>query len=205
MKPSKSLGRRHNAHGNARTDILVAAQQCFAEHGYTHATLRAIGAMANVDPSLIVHYFGSKKQLFIETSFYNSNHTFEVAAQLTTVAQEHWGATLADLFMASLHCEWFNTFLTLLRASADDPKAAETLIAFFRHVLMDEIQKLGLSHAEQRATLLVSCIIGVHFTGHVVRINQLVSAPSSVQHALFATSIQSILTIPIQAHAFTPS
>lgn len=201
MNHSKGIGRRHNSQGDARTDILTAAQQCFAEQGYTHTTLRAIGAMANVNPSLIVHYFGSKKQLFVEASFFNNNHAFDVA---TTVPQEQWGATLADVFVASLHCEWFNIFLGLLRASADDPKATETLIAFFRRVMMDEIHKLGLSHAEQRATLLVSCIIGIHFTGYVLHMNQLVTAPSAVQHALFAASIQSILTIPIHPQEFMP-
>ena len=199
MNQPNRAGRRRHTEGDTRTDILMAAQQCFAKQGYTHATLRTIGAMANVNPSLIVHYFGSKKQLFIEASFraFNTSHALGMTVHLSTVPQEQWGTTLADLFVVSSHCEWFDMFLNLLRASADDPKATETLIAFFRHTMMDEIQQLGVSHAEQRATLLVSCIIGIHFTGHVLHINQLVSAPSFVQHALFAASIQSILTMPI--------
>lgn len=195
MDTSHSVGRRRKTQNNTRTDILIAAQHCFVEHGYTHATLRMIGSMAHVNPSLIVHYFGNKKQLFIDASFFNLPHTFDIEVRLNTVPQEQWGKTLADVFVASLDCQWINIFLNLLRMSADNPKTADMLIAFFRHAMINEIQKLGLTHAEQRATLLASTIIGIHFTGHVMRIDEFIVAPSPVQHALFAAYIQSILTI----------
>ncbi|MDT5208004.1 MAG: hypothetical protein QOF67_419, partial [Mycobacterium sp.] len=44
--------------------ILAAARQRFAESGFERATIRAIAADANIDPSMVMRYFGSKDQLF---------------------------------------------------------------------------------------------------------------------------------------------
>ena len=44
--------------------ILAAAKQRFAESGYERATIRAIAADANIDPSMVMRYFGNKDQLF---------------------------------------------------------------------------------------------------------------------------------------------
>src|SRR5689334_9912912 len=44
--------------------ILAAARQRFAESGYERATIRAIAADANIDPSMVMRYFGNKDQLF---------------------------------------------------------------------------------------------------------------------------------------------
>lgn len=47
-----------------RQGILNAALDLFAEEGFETVGVRAIGARANVDPSLINRYFGGKDQLF---------------------------------------------------------------------------------------------------------------------------------------------
>src|SRR3978361_1918768 len=44
--------------------ILAAARERFAESGYEGATIRAIAADANIDPSMVMRYFGNKEQLF---------------------------------------------------------------------------------------------------------------------------------------------
>src|SRR5213075_1642876 len=44
--------------------ILAAARERFAESGYEAATFRAIAADANIDPSMVMRYFGNKDQLF---------------------------------------------------------------------------------------------------------------------------------------------
>ena len=50
----------------SRDAVLAAAKQRFAAEGYEKTTLRAIARDAHVDPSLIVHYFGSKQGLLEE-------------------------------------------------------------------------------------------------------------------------------------------
>ena len=44
--------------------ILAAARERFAESGFETATIRAIAADANIDPSMVMRYFGNKDQLF---------------------------------------------------------------------------------------------------------------------------------------------
>ncbi|NUR95130.1 MAG: helix-turn-helix transcriptional regulator, partial [Kribbellaceae bacterium] len=38
--------------------ILAAARQLFAEAGYDRTTIRAVATAAQVDPGLVMHYFG---------------------------------------------------------------------------------------------------------------------------------------------------
>lgn len=49
--------------GDARQRLLVAAERCFSAHGYA-ATTRQIAEAAGVTQPLLLHYFGSKEQLF---------------------------------------------------------------------------------------------------------------------------------------------
>ncbi|MCL2585930.1 MAG: TetR/AcrR family transcriptional regulator, partial [Streptosporangiales bacterium] len=59
-------GRRPGT-SQTREEILAVARGRFAERGYDAASLRAIAAEAEVDPALVIHYFGSKEKLFVET------------------------------------------------------------------------------------------------------------------------------------------
>src|ERR1700758_531473 len=44
--------------------ILDAAAQAFLTAGYERTTIRAVASGAGVDPGLVMHYFGSKQELF---------------------------------------------------------------------------------------------------------------------------------------------
>ena len=56
-----SAPRRSDA---TRARILRAARAEFAAVGYQRATIRGIAAGADIDPSLVMRYFGSKAELF---------------------------------------------------------------------------------------------------------------------------------------------
>jgi len=44
--------------------ILAAAARLFVERGYERTTIREVARTAGVDGGLVMHYFGSKQQLF---------------------------------------------------------------------------------------------------------------------------------------------
>src|SRR3954470_13687983 len=44
--------------------ILAAAREAFAERGFERTTIRIVAAAAEVDPALVMQYFGSKRELF---------------------------------------------------------------------------------------------------------------------------------------------
>jgi AcrR family transcriptional regulator len=51
---------------SSRQWLIEVAQQEICEHGVTGVSMRSIAARANVDPSLIRHYFGSKDHLLTQ-------------------------------------------------------------------------------------------------------------------------------------------
>jgi AcrR family transcriptional regulator len=58
--------RKWNRRPEARpAEILGAAFQIFAEAGYERTTIADVGERAGVSPALVVHYFGSKADLFV--------------------------------------------------------------------------------------------------------------------------------------------
>ena len=62
---SKRTGRRSGP-TETREQIAIAARAQFAERGFERATFRAIAEAAGVDPALVVHFYGSKDDLFRE-------------------------------------------------------------------------------------------------------------------------------------------
>src|SRR3712207_12930 len=48
----------------SRELIVREARRQFGEVGYRATTLRSVGRAAGVDPRLVLHYFGSKRELF---------------------------------------------------------------------------------------------------------------------------------------------
>ncbi|MGH2884269.1 MAG: helix-turn-helix domain-containing protein [Solirubrobacteraceae bacterium] len=56
---SRAAQRRQTEHR-----ILDVARGLFSERGFENTTIRAIAADAQVDPALVIHYFGSKEDLF---------------------------------------------------------------------------------------------------------------------------------------------
>jgi AcrR family transcriptional regulator len=74
--------------------ILAAAQQAFAEHGYSHAGIRDIAAIAGIDSALLVRYFGSKAKLF-EAALIDAIPQFEEL----DLAQAGFGERLTAKFL----------------------------------------------------------------------------------------------------------
>ncbi|MFJ4633831.1 helix-turn-helix domain-containing protein [Streptomyces sp. NPDC088847] len=73
-----------------RNDILRAAAQQFARHGYAHVTLQEIADDAGVTPALINRYFVSKRALFERVA--QSHSSF---VELTVDLEEFAGRLMA--------------------------------------------------------------------------------------------------------------
>ena len=57
-------GSRAEQRRRTEARILDAATQAFFTAGYDRTTIRAVAAAAGVDAGLVMHYFGSKQQLY---------------------------------------------------------------------------------------------------------------------------------------------
>lgn len=61
-----------------RQEILVAAQQCFARHGYEGATVVRLEEATGLSRGAIFNYFGSKQALFVAVSLQSSDRFVEI-------------------------------------------------------------------------------------------------------------------------------
>src|SRR5215469_9985258 len=57
-------GSRAEQRRRTEARILDAAAQVFAADGYERTTIRGVASAAGVDAGLVMHYFGSKQELF---------------------------------------------------------------------------------------------------------------------------------------------
>src|ERR1700735_5801937 len=70
--------------------ILAAASELFVASGYERTTIRAIARAAGVDAGLVMHYFGSKQQLF-ERVTHGPNPPPDLAGPPSQVAEPGLG------------------------------------------------------------------------------------------------------------------
>ncbi|MGH8926698.1 MAG: TetR family transcriptional regulator [Acidimicrobiia bacterium] len=178
----------------AREDIVEAARSTFSALGYDRATIRRIAAAAAVDPALVIHYFGSKEDLFAaavklpirpEQAF---EHVFRgPPAEI--------GLRLASLFFGI----WEN------------PESREALIgqlrmAFttdtpppFRDFLAEVVvrraeHEIGGPDPKLRVELAASHLLGVALLRYVVKLEPLAATPIEKLIEAIAPRITSYLT-----------
>src|SRR5689334_6853350 len=96
--------------------ILAAARQRFAESGYERATIRAIAADANIDPSMVMRYFGNKDQLFAAAAVFDLQ-----LPDLSMAQHDQLGAQLVGYFMD--RWERDEALVVLLRSSTTNVEA----------------------------------------------------------------------------------
>lgn len=139
----KSQPRRRNA-GQTRTRILAAAKSVFSEHGYAHAGIRKIAAMADVSSTLLIRYFGSKAGLF-EAALVDATRM----GDLLQHGKEGFGDYLVRLL---LNAELEITPPSMIALATHDPEAREiTTRVIEEHVLPPLAAWLGAPDARARA------------------------------------------------------
>src|ERR1700741_1015206 len=120
--------------------ILAAAKQRFAESGYERATIRAIATDANIDPSMVMRYFGNKDQLFAAAADFDLQ-----LPDFSAVKPDQLGAEVVTHFMN--RWERDEALVVLLRSSTTNAKAAQRMQAIFAGQLLPVIAKISPADA----------------------------------------------------------
>jgi AcrR family transcriptional regulator len=149
--------------------ILCAARELFSRSGYDRTTIRAVAAEAKVDPALVMHYFGSKEDLF--------GAAIRVDMEDVVVGPEE---ELADRLLAKLGDKLEaepDAQLALLRSMLTHPQAAEGV----RRALARECGQvvgsaIGGSEGALRAGLLSATTIGVIVGRYLLQLDGLKDA-----------------------------
>src|SRR5205809_2273376 len=105
----------------SREAILEAARRQFAEAGYELTSIRSIATDAGVNAALVVHFFGSKEQLFR-------------AAVAWPFDPAELGPRILDRGPAGLGERVARTFFTVW----DDPETGPQLLALLRSAMTNE-------------------------------------------------------------------
>jgi len=148
--------------------ILAAARERFAESGYEAATIRAIAADANIDPSMVMRYFGNKEQLFAAAAEFDLRFP-----DLSDVPRADVGTTMAAHFLA--RWEGDEALVILLRSSTTNAEAAQRMMGIFAGQLMPVIAKLVPDDAPRRAGLIATQVLGMALCRFVLRLPPVVA------------------------------
>ena len=143
--------------------ILAAAREKFAESGFERATIRAIAADANIDPSMVMRYFGSKDQLFAAAADFDLQ-----IPDLAGVDRADVGARIVDYFME--RWERDEALVVLLRSSTSNADAAQRMRQIFAGQLAPAIAGINPVQPERRAGLVATQMLGLALCRYVLRL-----------------------------------
>ncbi|WP_174857661.1 TetR family transcriptional regulator [Streptomyces lydicus] len=199
--PAAALGAESPAPGEAadparprrsaatRAAILAAARDRFAADGYERATIRAIARDADIDPSMVMRYYGNKAGLFAAAS------EIEVhAPDLTHFPREEAGARLVRHFVERWECD--ETLTAMMRVGVTNEAGAERM----RGVFAEQIRPVLTAvcpvpeEAPTRAALIASQILGMALCRYVLHLPPAVGLSHDEVIAWLAPTVQRYLT-----------
>jgi AcrR family transcriptional regulator len=179
---------------DTRDTILATARRGFAERGYDATSLRSIATAANVDPALVIHYFGSKEGLFIAATGMPANLP-GLFRSLGTLPREDFVQALVRGYLELVDSDSSrNAIIALVRSAVSNDKAAAMLREFLTAELLPIITRLtGQPDAPLRASLIIAHLIGIAVLRHVLRVEPLAKATPGEIVGLAAPVIEQYL------------
>jgi AcrR family transcriptional regulator len=165
---NRSRGRPAGESGTQEA-IIAAARAQFGERGFTSTTLRSIARAAGVDHRLVLHYFGSKDELF------KAAVQLPIAPELVVERvfagdDADVGRRAAELMITVLDDpQSRSAVLGLLRAAVTEPSAAQLIRDLLaERMLLPVARRVGGDRPELRASLVATSVIGLAVGRHVV-------------------------------------
>lgn len=193
---SRRTGRRPGA-SDTREQIAVAARTLFAEQGYERATFRAIAAAAGVDPALVVHFYGSKEELFRQVMVLPPALA-DALEHLADGPRETLGRRFAELVVGALENPASRTVvLGRIRCASTHPEAAALVRETVTHQLLGLTSALTDDRPETRAVLVGAQFVGIALARHIVRVEPLASMSAADLVDFVAPTFQHYLAEPL--------
>jgi AcrR family transcriptional regulator len=148
--------------------ILDSATELFLTAGYERTTIRAVASAAGVDAGLVMHYFGSKQELF--------RRVIDAApapgvSGAPGQAAEQILAGLADRLASEPVAS-----LALLRSMLTNPEAASAARAGIARYEAQIAQAIPADDAGLRAAIISAITLGITVSRHLIKTDELASA-----------------------------
>src|SRR5215472_3956224 len=171
--------------------ILEAATQVFFSAGYDRTTIRAVASAAGVDAGLVMHYFGSKQELFRRVI--DAAPVPEISAapgQATEQILAGLASRLASEPVVSL---------ALLRSMLTNPEAASAASAGIARYQAEIAQAIPADDADLRAAIISAITLGITVSRHLIKADELATADPAQVIRLLRPCVLSLAARPTTA------
>jgi AcrR family transcriptional regulator len=191
---SRPLGRRPGV-STTRQQILAAAREHFARHGFDGTSVRAVAGAAGVDPALVRRFFGTKEDLLV-AALTAAMSPAERLEEALTPGRDDLGERLVDYFLTVWDGEPNQSvMLGMLRSACTNERAADLLRGFIAGQVLTRLEQvLDQGQAQRRAALVASQLVGLAIVRYIVRIEPLASASADELRSLIGPTLQRYLT-----------
>jgi AcrR family transcriptional regulator len=188
---------RRPGRSETREQIAAAARSLFAELGYERASFRRIAAAAGVDPALVVHFFGSKEELFRQVMVLPPA-VAEALEQLADGPRETVGRRLAELIVGALENPASRAVVVgRIRCATTHAEAAALVRETVTRDLAALASALTDDRPEDRAVLVGAQVVGIALARYVVLVEPLASMSASDVVDLVGPTFQHYLVEPL--------
>jgi AcrR family transcriptional regulator len=177
--------------GAAKTRLAIAdaARELFATHEYADASVRTIAARAGADPALVIRYFKSKENLFLETVAFEGFFEPAMAGPLDGL-----GVRLVDALLSDEHDAGFTAYRALLRASGSE-LVRERLQQAIHHMFVEPLApRLSGDDVELRARLVAAQIGGLIDAIAILGDTVIGGAERAHLATVYGAALQSLIT-----------
>ncbi|WP_329327031.1 TetR family transcriptional regulator [Streptomyces mirabilis] len=167
MTPDTETTSTDKRSDRTRAAILRAARERFAAQGYERTTIRAVASDADIDPSMVMRYFGNKAQLFDTALAIDLR-----LPDLTTVPPDELARALVRHFLDRWEGDPADdALLVLLRSAVTNEHAAARMHEIFAAQIAPALAAaLGPELAARRAGLVSSQLLGLGLTRYLLRL-----------------------------------
>lgn len=196
-RQTKRTGRRPGPSGT-REAIAAAARRQFGELGYERTTIRGIAEEADVDPALVLHFFGSKRELFDSVTALPFELD-EALPQIVNGPRSMLGKRLAEWVVGALEEPESRQAITgILRAAVSGPEAAQTARELVTTRVLGPIaEHIDSDQPELRASLVNSQMVGLIIARYIVAAEPLASMNPRALVDAIAPNFQRYLAGPL--------
>jgi AcrR family transcriptional regulator len=182
--------------------ILAAARASFAEHGYAGTTVRAVARVADVDPALVYHYYGSKENLLDAATTPPQSFLDQIA-----IAWQASPAGLGEHLVRQMLRNWRNpehepVLRAVMQIAGNVPATRDKLCHIIERSMMGpSAQALSEEERMLRSSLIAGQLMGLAFMRFIWKIEPLASMDDDGIVIAVAPTIQRYLDDDVQSRA----
>jgi AcrR family transcriptional regulator len=196
MKPG------HVGPPSTRELLLQVTQQEISEHGFNGVSLRSIARRADVDPSLVRHYFGSKQNLLAH-AVRNEIDPRELAEEVLRGTPRAVGRRVVKALLGY----WDDPgtapmLLAQLSATLNSETAARGAVDDFLLTFLGAVaDAVSPDHPELRASLAASQVVALAFSRYLIKDPVLAASGQQETVRIVGRTVQHYLTGPLPVDA----